>query len=520
MAFTHKEKPPKIRILDFLQGLCCSCRHSYSSSMSTDTEDDVGLTMEASVAKINLEDLSTVTVMLISANVGSIFEDPEALIPNWIDEVNGHLAALEPQFVAIHFQEVGGKSMSDGTQMIVQQFVKDFLERCEQLNYNRHCVYFDQNFKNPETFTALGTIYLIHDTIKKVESYNFKTRQFSELRSSVSHLFDLDSPNVTNLEKHKFPLRFFPESRWSRKGTLRSRWKLHGTPFDLINIHLFHDASNIVSMVDSAPNSIYCDYRRNALQYTLDRVHNDEHESLPYFIFGDFNFRLDGHSVLRKLTTGLSRRTSEMGLEYVNRSSQVILTIGKKEFHLDNHDEMFQSEWIQWKEYDQERFHVEERLSEFPLKFPPTYPFEEDPNEGTKYMRTRCPAWCDRVLFSHPTRELFDQLANAEYDVIGRGTCMGDHKPVYLQMHIKHNVSGLSIPTYSDYLKSSANSSRKTSPIKEKLPRVESPTYTDLLSNPKNPPDIEGPSGEPGCNRCIEMPEVNYKIKMFKETTV
>ncbi|TRY62858.1 hypothetical protein TCAL_12601 [Tigriopus californicus] len=465
-----------------------NCRHSYSSSMSTDTEDDVGLTMEASVAKINLEDLSTVTVMLISANVGSIFEDPEALIPNWIDEVNGHLAALEPQFVAIHFQEVGGKSMSDGTQMIVQQFVKDFLERCEQLNYNRHCVYFDQNFKNPET--------------------------------------------------------------WSRKGTLRSRWKLHGTPFDLINIHLFHDASNIVSMVDSAPNSIYCDYRRNALQYTLDRVHNDEHESLPYFIFGDFNFRLDGHSytldrvhndeheslpyfifgdfnfrldghsVLRKLTTGLSRRTSEMGLEYVNRSSQVILTIGKKEFHLDNHDEMFQSEWIQWKEYDQERFHVEERLSEFPLKFPPTYPFEEDPNEGTKYMRTRCPAWCDRVLFSHPTRELFDQLANAEYDVIGRGTCMGDHKPVYLQMHIKHNVSGLSIPTYSDYLKSSANSSRKTSPIKEKLPRVESPTYTDLLSNPKNPPDIEGPSGEPGCNRCIEMPEVNYKIKMFKETTV
>lgn len=78
--------------------------------MSTDTEDDVGLTMEASVAKINLEDLSTVTVMLISANVGSIFEDPEALIPNWIDEVNGHLAALEPQFVAIHFQEVTKKN--------------------------------------------------------------------------------------------------------------------------------------------------------------------------------------------------------------------------------------------------------------------------------------------------------------------------------------------------------------------------------------------------------------------------
>lgn len=53
---------------------------------------------------------------------------------------------------------------------------------------------------------------------------------------------------VTTKEKAKFPQDFFPECKWSRKGFLRTRWSLGGTVFDLINIHLFHDASNFVAM--------------------------------------------------------------------------------------------------------------------------------------------------------------------------------------------------------------------------------------------------------------------------------
>jgi hypothetical protein len=38
------------------------------------------------------------------------------------------------------------------------------------------------------------------------------------------------------------------QCKWSRKGFLRTRWSLGGTVFDLINIHLFHDASNFVAV--------------------------------------------------------------------------------------------------------------------------------------------------------------------------------------------------------------------------------------------------------------------------------
>lgn len=53
---------------------------------------------------------------------------------------------------------------------------------------------------------------------------------------------------VTTKEKAKFPQEFFPECKWSRKGFLRTRWSISGTVFDLINIHLFHDASNFIAM--------------------------------------------------------------------------------------------------------------------------------------------------------------------------------------------------------------------------------------------------------------------------------
>lgn len=53
---------------------------------------------------------------------------------------------------------------------------------------------------------------------------------------------------VTTKEKAKFPQEFFPECKWSRKGFLRTRWSISGTIFDLINIHLFHDASNFIAM--------------------------------------------------------------------------------------------------------------------------------------------------------------------------------------------------------------------------------------------------------------------------------
>lgn len=119
--------------------------------------------------------------------------------------------------------------------------------------------------------------------------------------------------NVTIKEKSKFPQHIFPEvfitikiskkknsfnlisnysqCKWSRKGFMRTRWNLNGTKFDLVNIHLFHDASNLIALKESP--SPYCMNRQNALKYTLDRFINDEFEKLPCFLFGDLNFRYD-----------------------------------------------------------------------------------------------------------------------------------------------------------------------------------------------------------------------------------
>jgi hypothetical protein len=45
-------------------------------------------------------------VLLITANVGSIFEEPATLIPQWLDQVIAEIQRQTPKFVAIHCQEV------------------------------------------------------------------------------------------------------------------------------------------------------------------------------------------------------------------------------------------------------------------------------------------------------------------------------------------------------------------------------------------------------------------------------
>ena len=82
----------------------------------------------------------------------------------------------------------------------------------------------------------------------------------------------------------------------------------------MINVHLFHDASNLLAAEQSP--SIYTQFRKNALEFTLKRfVHlftsnidnqcvlislplNPSDTPVPFAIFGDFNFRLDVHRLL------------------------------------------------------------------------------------------------------------------------------------------------------------------------------------------------------------------------------
>ncbi len=49
---------------------------------------------------------TSLPVLLITANVGSIFDDPKNLVPQWLAQVCRQIKASQAAFVAIHCQEV------------------------------------------------------------------------------------------------------------------------------------------------------------------------------------------------------------------------------------------------------------------------------------------------------------------------------------------------------------------------------------------------------------------------------
>jgi inositol polyphosphate 5-phosphatase INPP5A len=57
----------------------------------------------------------------------------------------------------------------------------------------------------------------------------------------------------------------------------------------------------------------------------------------------------------------------------------------------------------------------------------------EELNNANKYMESRCPAWCDRILLG---KHFYDLIKNNSsdiiYDMIGEEKFMGDHKVINL----------------------------------------------------------------------------------------
>ncbi|KAL1375284.1 hypothetical protein pipiens_004709 [Culex pipiens pipiens] len=380
---------------------------------------------------------SSLPFLLVTANVGSVFEDPSRLLHIWIQEFLAHVAARRPAFIALHLQEVGGKTYEKSMEY-VQEFIKNLCESRELADYNRIRVYLDEDYNSAEHFTALGNLYFAIRTIDHLQIWNFLTHEWDTVAGKNIHTGNIES--VASKEKAKFPQQFFPECKWSRKGFLRTRWSLNGTVFDLVNIHLFHDASNLAACEEYP--SVYCKSRRRALIHTLERFHKDAiNQSVPYFVFGDFNFRCDTEGVIKKLTEDLtmhriaSAKSDSTKVQYRDSDGANVLTVGKKEFN--HHDQStFKGSWM--RQFDRELESLRSILFEYPVSFPPSYPYEEDPGQPGAYMTTRCPAWCDRILVSPAARKLIDEGGKGyAYGIIGEAVCMGDHKPVYLSIRIK-----------------------------------------------------------------------------------
>uniref|UniRef100_A0A3Q0SID4 inositol-polyphosphate 5-phosphatase n=1 Tax=Amphilophus citrinellus TaxID=61819 RepID=A0A3Q0SID4_AMPCI len=347
--------------------------------------------------------------------------------------LSGGIQSHKPHFVALHCQEVGGKNY-EASMSHVDNFVKELLSSDVMNEYSRARVYLDENYKSQEHFTALGSFYFIHDSLNIIQQFDFKAKTFINVSGKEIYSETLES--TPTLEKEKFPQDYFPECKWSRKGFIRTRWVVADYAFDLVNIHLFHDASNIVAWEKSP--SVYSGTRQKALRYVLGRITDRRYDKLPFFVFGDFNFRLDSRKVVN-VRICLCEQLSDSYCRPCHCESahaQLMFHGCLSSFFFFNVFSFFP----QFLEFDRELLAFKDRLHELQITFPPSYPYSEDSNQGKQYMNTRCPAWCDRILMSPSARDLFFKPENEDscvvYDNIGASVCMGDHKPVFLSFRI------------------------------------------------------------------------------------
>nr|KAF6456497.1 inositol polyphosphate-5-phosphatase A [Rousettus aegyptiacus] len=205
-------------------------------------------------------------VLLVTANVGSLFDDPENLQKNWLREFYQVVHTHRPHFMALHCQEFGGKNY-EASMAHVDKFVKELLSSEAMKEFNRARVYLDENYRSQEQFTALGSFYFLHESLKNIYQFDFRAKKYKKVTGKEIYSDTLESTPM--LEKEKFPQDYFPECKWSRKGFVRTRWSVGDCAFDLVNIHLFHDASNLVAW-ETSP-SVYAGIRHKALGYVLDR---------------------------------------------------------------------------------------------------------------------------------------------------------------------------------------------------------------------------------------------------------
>ncbi|XP_053319046.1 inositol polyphosphate-5-phosphatase A-like [Spea bombifrons] len=374
-----------------------------------------------------MEDLG---VLLITANIGSLSDQPGEFNQQWIQELCKTVQRHQPVFISLHLQEVGGKNYKDNMKA-AQSFIRELMRSAELSAYDRTLAFIDTDFNQPHLFTALGSVYFIHKSLRRIQIYDFQEGQFLPVIGQVAWSGSLgDCPNV---QKERFPQDFWSEFPWTRKGFMRTRWQIDDRTFDLVNLHLFHDASNLVSS-DCSP-SVYSSNRRKALEHILTRIQDSC--DVPFFLFGDFNFRLDLKSLILEQGWDLKTGGESDGktVEY-EQDGEVRLIMQGKHFEHHNVKILQEDSGRSLLPYDSEPLPFLSILAELPVSFPPSYPYSEMVTRPSEFMGTRCPAWCDRVLMSHSARAFLNKgnegQSRVKYDRIGADVCMGDHKPVYL----------------------------------------------------------------------------------------
>uniref|UniRef100_A0AAY5KXK8 inositol-polyphosphate 5-phosphatase n=1 Tax=Esox lucius TaxID=8010 RepID=A0AAY5KXK8_ESOLU len=330
----------------------------------------------------------------------------------------------KPRFVALHFQEVGGKDYMDNMGH-AENFFWNIESSEEMRDFDRVCVYVDNHFKNVDSFTALGSMYFIHKSLKNIYQYDFNDKwgrhgcYFLVVRVDCVGCLLIVHCNIC------------PSLRACLCDFCRG--------LDLINVHLFHDASNLIAC--NASPSIYSANRQKALRYVINRITDSSYTPLPFFLFGDFNFRLDTLSLVQNLSTSAEVQTvmkdcsndvEKIICEEKDNEHKVLLHIETKMFAYLHQAVFREDNGRALLKYDKEITAFHDVITEEEILFPPSYPYSEDYTKPTQYMNTRCPSWCDRILMSHTAKDVIHRSNDGEsrvvYNALGPNVCMGDHK--------------------------------------------------------------------------------------------
>lgn len=133
---------------------------------------------------------------------------PSTLLKIWIKEFLEKVTTLKPSFIALHLQEVGGKTYEKSMEY-VQEFLKNLCESAELENFNRIRVYLDEDYHSAEHFTALGSLYFALKSIDECNIWNFLTHEWEVVEGKNIHTGNIET--VATKEKSKFPQHFFPE---------------------------------------------------------------------------------------------------------------------------------------------------------------------------------------------------------------------------------------------------------------------------------------------------------------------
>uniref|UniRef100_A0AC35U459 Inositol-polyphosphate 5-phosphatase n=1 Tax=Rhabditophanes sp. KR3021 TaxID=114890 RepID=A0AC35U459_9BILA len=426
-------------------------------------------------------------LLLLTANVGSLFEENCKIKDSWEAGLLKSINAQSAKILIIHFQEVGGKHFEQFSPF-VEPLIKELFDKLT--DYSSAIGFLDLEYDVCEQYTALGSVIFIRrEYLNCVKIHNFSNSTFESPKNGFT-VFSKNLQNVKYMIKKKFPKELWTTIKWGRKGLLHTKIEFNGEPINLVNVHLFHDDSNIACHQN--PN-LYSNNRANAMNYVLNYINDNKGNKESYYIFGDFNFRLNLKTFLEKITqktlahhispldegskingfnlhapvthscsnssVEMTDNESKSNFTKSGRVSESICTIAAIEFRPDpciKKSKLFDAEVVlriekkrflyvdpqslikNWHQYltDDHEVAMYKDLHECQISFPPTYPWSEDPDQFSNFMETRPPAWCDRILMNNFAWSKLQNVSQLSYDSVGKEYCMGDHKPVYLSFKL------------------------------------------------------------------------------------